>query len=377
MGGVFNDFKEISIMKNTVSVFGLFFSVLILLSCSFNPDETGAPSGVTGGTPGAVQVTPGKPDDSGAYKMMEAPVPQGGLIFPVGSGDEDTAAVDTAFSLGETEVSFGLWQEVAFWACFEKEGEQYNALYFLEHPYLTDEHEDYPINGISYLQALVWCNAYTEWHNDTYGTDYTAVYTDAAGNPIREAFPAFGPEYVLDFAVLDLYLSTYPTMQDYLENSKTAGNGFRLPTSSEWELAARWRGDDDTNTVTETINGVDFARQAIHFTKGNSASGAVNDSSDESHKYAVFGYNSSDGKVPSVSKTKLPNALHIYDMSGNLKEYTYDVQYRSIRGYAYPFAAARGGCFVDQSSFIVSGDVTLVDAANYNYYYGFRMARDK
>jgi len=311
----------------------------------------------------------------GAYKMIEVPIPQGGLTTPIGFWDETTAKIDNAFYLGETEVTFGLWQAVAYWATFDKKGESYNYIYWKNHSYLTSDHVDYPINGVTYIQALVWCNAYTEWHNERYKTKYSPVYVDETGKPIRTAkIPLPPTEY--DFRDLEAYIKYYPMMHNYFDNIQTTGNGFRLPTPFEWELAARWRGNDNTNTVTETVNDFDFASQLIKFTKGNSASGAPNDSPNESHKYAVFDYNSKGKQNPFLPKTRLPNALNIYDMSGNLREYTYYVVYQSLRGDDYPFAVTKGGYFEDQRSWIASGGYILVDVAAYNYFYGVRLARN-
>ena len=102
---------------------------------------------------------------------------------------------------------------------------------------------------------MVWCNALTEWYNAQKGTSYTcAYYTDLAyTTPLR--------------SVDDTGSVTYPDpggQDDPFVNADATG--FRLLTSNEWELAARWR-NDATNTVSGYTN--------PYFTKGNSASGAM------------------------------------------------------------------------------------------------------
>jgi formylglycine-generating enzyme required for sulfatase activity len=314
--------------------------------------------------------------NSGTYNFVEVPVPNGGIDFPIGVDDDDTARVDKAFYIGDSQITFGLWQAVAYWATFEKSGEYYSYIYFNNHEYQTNEQQEYPICGVTYMQAMVWCNAYTEWFNEKNNTNFTPVYVDGTGKSIRIAKKPLGPSET-NPGDLTAYIYYYPMMEEYLNNKETSGTGFRLPTPEEWELAARWRGTNGTNSVTGTINGINFAEKTIKFTKGNSVSGADDSFSNlkESHKYAVFEYNSK-GKL-FLPKTKLPNALNIYDMCGNLREFVYHVRYLSVNEKSGPFAQTRGGYFDDTYGSIAIGSCIYVDATAYNYYYGFRVARNK
>lgn len=104
-------------------------------------------------------------------------MPVGGMDFPVGINNDETARVENAFYIGETMVTQALWDTVARWA----------------------EQKDYS--------------------------------------------------------------SYYPMMEKYLSNVELSGTGFRLPTPDEWELATRWRGTDSTNSVLDTINGVNFTER--------------------------------------------------------------------------------------------------------------------
>jgi len=347
----------------------------------------------------------------GVYNMIEVPVPPGGITFPVGFYDNDIATLSSAFYLGETQVTFGLYQTVCIWATYEKNGPKYTNLYYPDYRYpkYTDKNisiHDYPVCAVTYFEILVWCNAYTEWHNEKYGTDYTPVYTDNSGIPIRETKASYSPNYInkdlydrdgnlialatVTKAFYDyyIYLSEYPKMEDYLSDVETTGNGFRLPTPNEWELAARWRGNDNTNSVTGIVKGIDISSLPIKFTRGNSVSGAMDyiGNLNQNHQYAVFEYNSKS--MLSVPGTKAPNALGFYDMSGNLREFVYHVTYIDtpsqydawgalVKKDPYPFAFTKGGYFEDKYEWIAIGSGIYVDATSYNYFYGFRVARNK
>jgi len=329
---------------------------------------------------------------SETYKLVSVPVPPEGIVFPIGYDDDDTAIITKKYSIGENEVTVGLWYTVANWATFEKEGEKYTNIYFTKHKYFEPDAMDYPINDITFIQALAWCNAYTEWHNTKYGTNLIPVYTDSEGKPIRYAptplNPSFAGRYSKNyFEFCNDYLNNHEYILEYLNNKITAGNGFRLPTHHEWELAARWNGTDNVNTVTDTVKGIDFSAQQIKFTKGNSASGAKDDVSNlyETHKYAYFRENSN--LTLHLPKNKLPNALGLYDMSGNIAEIVYNVEYIYLRavGVDFPFIETRGGNYMfvytdppmeNVESVAIGRKIVTEVVFSYNYPYGLRIARD-
>ena len=102
---------------------------------------------------------------------------------------------------------------------------------------------------MSWRDAVVWCNALTESKNahDNSGLELV-YYTDAAyTSPLRSCDA--GTTATNDVA----------GSQDnpYVKND---ANGYRLPTSNEWELAARYigdfNGDDDIQDAGEYIRGI-------------------------------------------------------------------------------------------------------------------------
>ena len=273
----------------------------------------------------------------------------------------------SSFSLARYETSYNTWYEVLQWANSHdytivktgREGE-YGAV-GSQTAMNTGKPKfvEMPVCGITWRDAMVWCNALSEMCGLT-----PVYYIDANfKTPIRNST---GP----DSKELSDYL-IQPGKVDNPYVNKNA-NGYRLAYREEWEYAARKKKDggfisgrnvsgDDSGamfgpTAIETMNGISFPVSKIY---GNYIWWAKNSSGGCSK--TASGYNDSTTKLQEknssisglrthLSGGKLPNHLGFYDMSGNVPEWCFD--YNTTYGSTNKFHTMRsykGGDQVNQS----------------------------
>jgi len=275
--------------------------------------------------------------------------------FPNGpdASSTATATVAAAFWTGRTEVTYELWKAVYDWA-------KTNGYTFVNTGYNgsgnTGSSYQQPVCKINWREAMIWCNALTEYYNAANGTGYDCVYySDAAyTTPIRTA--TSGSSYNTTAGSEDTpYIKAAATGNTAMTNC--TAKGFRLPTYDEWDLLARY------------IDGSKFY-------PGDYASGADADYDDT----ATTDYDgdtdiqSTDAvAVYNVAATadvmsKAANALGLYDVSGNVAEWYF---YISSSNHM-----ARGGYWSDTDSVDMMLSMTMSTSPNTNATsIGFRITR--
>lgn len=276
------------------------------------------------------------PDSDASFKMIMAN-DGSSITFPINHDDSGSHTFDNKYFVGETEVTNEVAAAILQWAYdnnrfSEASSGDHNYLSTATAKYGTKElinlddatrgvcrisydgagtfsveegYEDHPMTHISWFGSAKLCNWLTEMRDGT--TDNIA------------------------------YLSVDEDWDEQTTLFNPARTGFRLVTTFEFDFAARYRGNDQTNTVA-IVGGV--AATAPSFTTGESASGATADYNDTiaTTAVAVYEYTSNawndEQPVKSLGSASA-NTLGFYDMTGNIKEWLWGAGYSSNYGQAY------------------------------------------
>jgi formylglycine-generating enzyme required for sulfatase activity len=204
----------------------------------------------------------------------------GGVTFPTGTDDDGRETVEANFYIGETEVTYALWNTIRSWA--QSRGYSISAgqagsqeTSGGNRPFAGANSLE-PVTKITWYDAVVWCNALTEWINAQEGTFLEPVYYYRQNG-------SSGEDLCKDSGAIEAFVKENESYQFGSPYTGQQADGFRLPSGAEWELAARWQGGKTSNAVPGFSN--------PSFCAGNSAGGAADAYTNEAATRAVAVYN--------------------------------------------------------------------------------------
>lgn len=214
-----------------------------------------------------------------------------------------------------------------------------------------------PVQRANWYHAIAFCNKLS------LAEGLTPVYSvSVGGTPVNWS---------------TLVFTDIPTTSSINWNAATAtwtNNGYRLPTEMEWMWAAMGAPADGQGLGTNTVGYFkDFS--------GSTGSNPIGE-------YAVFGYRYSESGKTITERSnsvgsKLANELGLYDMSGNIHEWTWDwfgtyptgsmVDYRGPDSGSY--RVRHGGSWLTESDYCAIDYRSPMSPNFQDYDIGFRVVR--
>lgn len=231
--------------------------------------------------------------------------------------------------------------------------EPYVETYF-RHP----SYDDYPVVGVTWVQA----NEYSKWRTDRVNEMVLIEKGIIEVNPEQKDAENFNTEAYL--------LGQYePTVRKNLKDLKTGGErgvrfedgillpSYRLPTEAEWEYAALALQGNQINEDERISDRRIYAwsGKSLRYQVRDKYQGQMlaNFKRGRGDYMGIAGKLNDDAPIPAPVRSYIPNDFGLYNMSGNVSEWTMDL-YRpltsmTLRGVEdHDLNPYRGGIFEEK-----------------------------
>ena len=236
---------------------------------------------------------------------------------------------------------------------------------YLRHP----AYADYPVVGVSWLQANEYCKWRTNAVNLKTLINERYLKNILENDSIRNHFDTDvfleNPDILFpnDTTIYQRGIRTRSGERHITKADGILTLPFRLPTEAEWEFAAKAdRENREYNNIrgrkkyawdgkyTREKNGRFRGDQLANFKQG------------KGNYSGISGWSTDGSDIPIRVKSYPPNAFGLYDMSGNVAEWVSDVYRPIIDSEANDFNYFRGNIFtkkmIDEEGNVVIADVT-------------------
>ncbi|MFC2129050.1 gliding motility lipoprotein GldJ, partial [Bacteroidota bacterium] len=229
--------------------------------------------------------------------------------------------------------------------------------YYLRHP----AYANYPVVGVSWLQA----NEYCKWRTDRVNENILINKGILEINPNQAGSDNFNTDAYFAGQYEGLVRKNLPNLDPNVEERKARMEDgillprYRLPTEAEWEFAALSNVSDGENISDRRL--FPWRGNTIrNDDKKNYGKILANNTRGRGDLMGVSGALNDKAGITSPVKTYWPNDFGLYDMSGNVNEWVMDV-YRPLSYEDFAeFRPFRGNVFEtkirDSEGYLVEKD---------------------